>query len=139
LTNIKRCPVTGSFECLEKNVTVLINLYEKGDKSVLEAILDVAVISDGYLAAGIGSFLSDVINHDTEEFLIAIKGRPKNEQRTLAMLAVVGDGGGHTDDWNKSVGERLNFQAQASDKKLSDVSRLCLRTLRKSIARRDSN
>lgn len=130
LSRIKKCAVKlTTLNCNEGNAEFLIELYKKGDKSLLNPLLDADRNSDGALSEILGVFYADVLVEQTYDFLLALSNRPKSEQAKLVESAVIADGSGNTASWKKKTTGNLKKFALNKNRKLASVAKICLRKL----------
>jgi hypothetical protein len=80
--------------CNEGTAEYLIGLYQRGDKPLLDPLLDAGLVSDGALSESLGSFYGELLSNEPLTFLKALASRPRKEQHQLAWLAGAMDGGG---------------------------------------------
>ena len=104
----------------------LENLYDNGDESLLEPLLDVGETSDGALSAALGPFYADVLQNKTVTFLNALAGRSKHGQEELCFLAIGADGSGNGEPWENDVRTKLSSIANQSKGDLRAVAKICL-------------
>ena len=94
--------VTGPVQC-EDFARVIVAMYEKGDRSVLDTLLGAGKWSDGALSEMLGQFYADRLSKEADLFLSKLAERSQDEQENLCGLAVAADGGGSGDDWGRAV------------------------------------
>lgn len=130
LSRIKKCSVKlSAFNCDENNAELLISLYNKGNKALLNPLLDANRKSDGALSALLGTFYADVLQKQTVDFLSALKKRNKKEQIDLAKSAIRADGGGNLESWTIDTKKRLRRYTSNKNNKLYSVAKICLKEM----------
>jgi hypothetical protein len=128
LRELRKClyPARPPYQCDEMSVDGVARLYERGDRSVLTKLMDVARNADGALAEALGDFFSGLLCDKTETFLNAVARRPRSEQDTLLFLASSGDGGGMGCRRMGILRRRLKLISQRRNGRLAGVARRCL-------------
>ena len=127
LTTLKGCttrPIT--LGCSEDTAAYLIELYQRGDKSLLNPLLEAGLTSDGALSEILGDFYSDVLWKNPREFLQGLKSRSKKDQQSLSWLAAATDGSGMSDDMLRDIQRNLRRIASQPGQ-LTSVASICLR------------
>lgn len=112
--------------CNEDTAEYLIGLYQRGDKPLLEPLLDAGLVSDGALSESLGSFYGELLSKEPSTFLKALASRPKKEQRQLAWLAGAMDGSGMPEEMLHHVRAALSKMGAQRRNRLSAVARLSL-------------
>ncbi|MEW6125705.1 MAG: hypothetical protein AB1757_01470 [Acidobacteriota bacterium] len=120
----------GSIQC-EMATDYGIRLFEKGDDSLLNPLLDMGLVSDGDLAEMLGSFYADILQHQPEKFLLALQTRKPKEQRELAWLAGAEDGSGMPPETLSEVMISLERISEQKSNRLADTARRCLKEIEK--------
>ena len=127
LAMLKGCSRSLSSEgCDENTAEYLIGLYKRGDKSLLEPLLDAGLISDGALSASLGVFYGELLLKKPRTFLKALGHRPRKEQRQLAWHAGAMDGSGMPKEMMRQVRAELSKIGAQRRSRLSSVARLSL-------------
>ncbi|MCA1815756.1 MAG: hypothetical protein LC746_04990 [Acidobacteria bacterium] len=93
LMELKKCEHLGP-QCNEDSVDKVFQLYQRGDKSVLKNLMDVAPGSDGALSEALGMAFGEILCTKPRTYLSAVAMRPRKEHETLLFLATAGDGSG---------------------------------------------
>ncbi len=124
LRELRKCAPSerGRAHCDENSVIEVSRLYERGDRSVLPRLFDVAPNSDTALAEGLGAFFSDLLCRETETFLRAVSARPRREHEELLFLAAVGDGGGIGCRDTAALRRRLKRLSRGRDRGLARLA-----------------
>jgi hypothetical protein len=113
-------------ECQEV-VDQAIDLYQRGDKIVLNPLLDLGLKSDGHMSETLGIFFGeDVLWKNPRLFLLSLVSRPKQQQRTLAFLAGAMDGGGMEENVFRDVRAKLLRISRRANDPLSSIAKVCL-------------
>jgi hypothetical protein len=121
-------PITSG--CSEDTAVYLIDLYEKGDRTVLKSLLDAGRTSDGALSEVLGDFYADILVQRPRTFLEGLRFRPKKEQGSLCWLAAARDGSGMGADEIRDVRRNLTTII-SGEVRLAPVARICLREVNK--------
>lgn len=110
----------SSRKCKHQNqdVQTLVEIYRKGDKSVLPTLFEFTYLTE---------FYDETLLSDGDDFLIAISGLPEKEQRSVADGIAGGMFGIKTEDVFEQVRARLQEIPDSSPAKA--VSQLCLRNV----------
>lgn len=116
-------PVTRG--CSEDTALLLINLYERGDRTLLKPLLDAASDSDGALSELLGTFYNEVLEKHPRTFLRALATRPPKEQKQLGWFAGALDGPGMAPSELREVRARLRRFMRKRDR-LAPAARRCL-------------
>jgi len=127
LRTLKGCstrPIT--LGCSEDTAGYLIGLYERGDHSLLQPLLNAGPTSDGALAEILGDFYSNVLSQNPRAFLSAVRPRRVKDQRHLCWMAGVTDGGGMGTEMLRDVRHSLRVISSRRSDRLSSVARICL-------------
>jgi len=104
-----------------------IEMYRRGDKTLLKPLLDLGLRSDGFLSEILFSFFGeDVLQKSPRLFLNAIASRPKSQQRELAFLAGTMDGSGMPENVLKEVRAKLRHISTQRNDPLAQIAKLCL-------------
>lgn len=112
--------------CDEDTAWLLIDLYERGDCTVLDPLLDAGAHSDAALSEMLGTFYGEVLEKHPRAFLRALAPRAAKEQRELAWLAGGLDGGGMADSELREVRSKLRQIGRRRHDQLGTVARRCL-------------
>jgi len=112
--------------CNEDTAEYLIGLYQRGDKTLLEPLLDAGLVSDGALSASVGVFFGELLSKEPRTFLMALSSRPRKEQRQLAWLAGAMDGSGMPKEMLRQVRGKLSKIGGQRRNRLSFVAKLSL-------------
>lgn len=135
LTTLKGCatrPIT--LGCSEDTAGYLIKSYEDGDKALLESLFQAGLTSDGALSEILGDFYAKVLWKNPQEFLEALRSRPREERNTLSRLAAITDGSGMTSDMLRDVRHNLS-RIGSQHVRLAPVARDCLIEVNKANAK----
>jgi hypothetical protein len=116
---------TCSERCDENAAEHLIALFERGDKSLLQPLLDAGLVSDGALSESLGVFYADLLWKEPRIFLRALASRPRSEQHSLASLAGSTDGSGMPVKMLREVRAELEKLGRQRNR-LAPVARLSL-------------
>jgi hypothetical protein len=123
LRELKKCEDPGPpYDCDEMSVYRVARLYERGDRSVLPKLMDVAPRSDGALAEGLGEFFSDLLCRRPETYLRAVTTRPRREHDKLLLLAAAADGGGMGCRDMAGLRRRLNGLSRGRNRRLAALA-----------------
>jgi hypothetical protein len=104
----------------------VFQLYRRGDKSVLNNLMDVAPHSDGALAEALGDTFGEILCAKPRTFLSAVAKRPRKEHDTILFLATAGDGSGMGCRQIPALRRRLNSISMRRGDLLSSLARECL-------------
>jgi hypothetical protein len=127
LRTLKGCATRPiSLGCNEDTAGYLIGLYDHGDQSLLQPLLNAGLHSDGALAEILGDFYSDVLSKKTRAFLSAVGSRPRTQQRHLCWMAGHTDGSGMRPEMLRRVQHSLRVISSQRNNSLSPVARVCL-------------
>jgi hypothetical protein len=116
----------ASLDCREEFVANVIDLYHRGDHSVLKPLLDAGLSSDGDLSEELGSFYANVISQNTRTFLSSLRSRPTKQQAHLCWMAGATDGSGMGTEMLRDVRYSLRVITSRHNDTLSSVARVCL-------------
>jgi hypothetical protein len=132
LVMLKCCGQSVCVERCDENASeYLIGLFKRGDKMLLEPLLDAGLVSDGALSESLGIFYGDLLWKEPRIFLKALASRPRKEQRQLAWLAGGMDGSGMPKRMLREVQVMLRKIAGQKRNRLSPVARLSLSEVNK--------
>jgi hypothetical protein len=127
LAMLKGCSRSLNSEgCNEDTAEYLIGLHKRGDKALLEPLLDAGLVSDGALSASLGAFFGELLSKEPRTFLRVLSSRPRKEQRRLAWLAGAMDGSGMPKEMLREVRAKLSKIGAQRRNRLSSVARLSL-------------
>ena len=124
----------ATLDCSEEFVANVIDLYNRGDNSVLKPLLDAGLSSDGALSQELGGFYSNVLSRSPRRFLAAIKPRPFKQERRLCWMAGATDGGGMETQMLSNVRRSLRVISYQREDPLSSVARTCLANINRANA-----
>jgi hypothetical protein len=99
-------------DCNDQVIEYLGHLYSRGDKLVLDPLLDAAPKADAIVAEGLGSTFDDMIAADARPFVTALARRPPPQQREVCKLVAAADGGGMPEDTSSQVQQALTSLAR---------------------------
>src|SRR5437016_12386728 len=126
--NCYRQPYPGAGECYSLEADRLIDLFRRGDNSLLPYLFNIEPHSDGFLSEVLGGFFSDTLASKPRVFLGAVARRSWQEQMAISLSAGVEDGGG-MDRGRLIAVLRILRQAIEKNDRLSKVAALCLRQI----------
>ena len=115
-----------SLDCSEEFVANVIDLYNRGDYSLLKPLLDAGLSSDGALSQELGGFYSNVLSRNPRRFLAAVRSRPVKQERHLCWMAGATDGSGMETQMLRNVRRSLRVISSRREDPLSSVARTCL-------------
>jgi hypothetical protein len=116
----------ATLDCSEEFVANVIDLYNRGDYSLLKPLLDAGLSSDGALSEELGDFYSNVLSRNPRRFLAAVRSHPVKQEAHLCWMAGVTDGGGMETQMLRNVRRSLRVISSRRDDILSSVARTCL-------------
>jgi hypothetical protein len=116
----------ASLDCSEEFVANVIDLYDRGDYSLLKPLLDAGLSSDGALAEELGDFYSNVLSRNPRRFLASVKSRPAKQKHQLCWMAGATDGSGMGTTMLRNVRRSLRVISSRRNDLLSSVARVCL-------------
>ena len=125
----QRQPYPHAGECYSLAADRLIDLFRRGDHTLLKYLFDIAPHSDGFLAEVLGGFFSDTLASQPRVFLTALARRPARQQVAIASSAGIEDGGGMDPQRLLEVRQILSGIVSRRDDSLSEVARICLREI----------
>jgi hypothetical protein len=132
LVNVERAchsqPYPDYGECYSLAADRLIDLFRRGDNSLLKYLFDIWPHSDGFLSEVLGGFYSDTLASRPRVFLGVLSRRSWKQQEAISLAAGIEDGGGM--DRGRLVAVRkLLSQAIRKNDRLSKVAALCLKQI----------
>jgi len=127
ISALRKCThKTPSSDCVDV-ADEAIEMYRRGDKTLLKPLLDLGLRSDGFLSEILFSFFGeDVLQKSPRLFLNAIASRPKSQQRELAFLVGTMDGSGMPENVLKEVRAKLRHISRQRNDPLAQIAKLCL-------------
>jgi len=125
----QRRPYPQGGECYSLAADRLIDLFRRGDHTLLKYLFDIEPHSDGFLAEVLGGFFSDTLASQPRVFLTALARRPVRQQRGIASAAGIEDGGGMDPERLLAVRRTLRGIVSKSSDPLSMVARTCLKQI----------
>jgi hypothetical protein len=127
LTTLRGCVSKGITSNCEIAAEQAIELYKKGDRTLLKLLLDLGLKSDAHLSETLSIFYGeDLLSKSPRVFLRAIAARPVKQQRELSYMAGGMDGSGMTDKMLREVREKLRRIGKNKAEPLAAVARRCL-------------
>jgi hypothetical protein len=127
LKGLKKCEHPGPpYECNEDSVDKVFQFYQRGDKSVLNNLMDVAPYSDGAVAEALGVDFGEILCAKPRTFLSAVAKRLRKEHEALLSLATVGDGSGMGCRQMAALRRRLKRISVSRGDRLAGLARECL-------------
>src|SRR6266849_1405035 len=132
LVNVERAchsqPYPDYGECYSLAADRLIDLFHRGDNSLLKYLFDIWPHSDGFLSEVLGGFYSDTLASRPRVFLGVLSRRSWKQQEAISLAAGIEDGGGM--DRGRLVAVRkILSQAIRKNDRLSKVAELCLKQI----------
>ena len=115
-------------ECYSLAADRLIDLFRRGDNSLLPYLFDIEPHSDGFLSEVLGGFFSDTLASRPRVFLGALARRSRKEQRAISLSAGFEDGSGMDRERLVAVRRILKHAERKSDQ-FSMVAALCLQQI----------
>jgi hypothetical protein len=103
--------------------------YEKGDTTILPALLTASRYSDGASSEALGMFLGEQLLKHPRNLLLSASGMPPEIQKEAAMLAVSADGAGWSPKQMKRIRAVLNEYSKPQYKALAPSAKLWLTQL----------
>ncbi len=125
--------------CNEDTAEYLIGLYKRGDKSLLNPLVDAGLVSDGALSETLGSFYGELLSERPIEFLNALHSRTRKDQEKLALLAAVMDGSGMSNKMFIVTIAKLRRISSQKNNHLAGVAKVCLKEIEKENQRLSSH
>jgi len=123
LDELQECAEPHPEECTSFVADYLMELCRRGDFSLFRLLFDMSRKADGAFSESLGSFYSDMLYEQPEQFLRALSPYPKNKQRALCSAAGFEDGGGMAEERFLNIHKSLS---DISDVFLRPVARTCL-------------
>jgi len=109
--------------CGEDTADLLMRLYERGHKEILRPLLAGYRYSDGALAEGLGTFYSEQLERNPQDFVSALAAFFPKQQRNICRMAGETDGGG--------MGSETEHKVLASLKAIGgEIATRCARGVR---------
>ena len=115
-----------TLDCSEDFVGGVIDLYNRGDHSLLKPLLDAGLSSDGALSEMLGDFYSNVLSKNPRRFLASVQSRPVKQKHHLCWMAGATDGSGMETQMLCDVRHSLRVISSRHADPLSSVARTCL-------------
>jgi hypothetical protein len=115
-----------TLDCSEDFVGNVIDLYDRGDHSLLKPLLDVGLSSDGALSEMLGDLYSHVLSKNPRRFLAFVQSRPIKQKRHLCWMAGATDGSRMGTQMLHDVRHSLRVISSRGADSLSSVARICL-------------
>jgi hypothetical protein len=126
--NCHRQPYPHAGECYSYMADTLIDLFNRGDNSLLKYLFDTWRHSDGFLSEVLGGFYSDTLASKPRVFLTVMRARSMEEQKAISSAAGYEDGGGMNRERLLTV-RRILRRAINKNDSLSKVAALCLKQI----------
>lgn len=97
IESLRSCVRDGE-NCSDRVVSYLTNLVQRGDKTLLDPLLEAAKGADPTLTELLGSSYQELLVQNSGTVITAISRRPAQEQRRLCHMIAAGDGTGVPDE-----------------------------------------
>lgn len=98
--------------CDDRLISYMSDLFQRGDKFVLDPLLDAAKVNDSLLTETLSSSYQDMILQDTRTVITAISRRSLKDQRSLCKMIATGDGSGFPSDSTPKLTSSLEEMAR---------------------------
>jgi hypothetical protein len=123
-----------TLDCREEFVANVIELYDRGDRTVLRPLLDAGLSSDGALSEELGWFYSNALSKNPRTFLAGLRARPLKQKHHLCWMAGAVDGSGMEPGMLNHVRHSLRVISSRRNESLASVARICLAELNRANA-----
>ncbi|HYX30070.1 MAG TPA: hypothetical protein VE863_16130 [Pyrinomonadaceae bacterium] len=120
-----RQPYPKNFDCYDLTAARFIDLFRRGDNSLLKYLFDIWPHSDGALSEELGGFYSDTLASQPRVFLRTLRNRSLKDQKAISVAAAYEDGGGMGPQRLHQV-RRILRNSIARKDGLSPVAKVCL-------------
>ncbi len=129
VTRLQGCthrPLTQG--CDEDTAGYVIDLFDRGDRTLLPPLIDIGRHSDGALAEEMGPFYGETLWKQPRLFLLELARLAPNGQREICWLAATGDGSGMSSEkMGLDIRHKLRGFSRGRGDRLASVARECLR------------
>jgi len=98
--------------CDDRLLSYLGNLFDRGDKSVLDPLLEASRATDSALVEALGSTYDDLVSRDSRAVIATTSRRPLKDQRRICHMIATGDGTGLPDENVNEVISSLETMAR---------------------------
>jgi hypothetical protein len=104
---LEGCDSRPSHDCDEDTAALVIELFNRGDKKLLQPLMKIGLRSDAALSEILGDFYADTLVQRTSDFLDGIQALPSSTQRAVCFLAGGRDGGGMNSEELSDIRKKL--------------------------------
>lgn len=94
LTDSLRACTRDSENCDERIISYLGNLFQRGDQTALEPLIEASKVTDPTIAEVLGLTYQDMVASNPRAVMSAISHRSGKDQRRLCHMIAAGDGSG---------------------------------------------
>jgi hypothetical protein len=129
--SLQGCDSRPNHDCDENTIALVIGLYERGNKKLLQPILKLAPNSDGAVSEILGSFYADTLIRSTSEFIDGVRSLSPLFQREVCTLAGGRDGGGMSSEELSDVRNKLHMSNSETAKRCLSEIEMINKTLEK--------
>lgn len=113
--------------CDEDTAGYVIDLFDRGDRTLLPLLIDIGPHSDGALAEEMGPFYGETLWKQPRLFLLALARLAPKGQREVCWLAATGDGSGMSSEkMEHDIRHNLRRFSEGRGDRLASVARKCL-------------
>lgn len=115
--------------CDEHVVPYLENLFERGDRLVLDPLLDASERAEGDLAEALATGYGEMIAKDPRTFVTALSKRNAKDQRRLCHMVATGDGMGLPEEASVTVQDALGQMVRETGP-VASTAMMCVNEIR---------